>query len=114
MIEFKNVSKTYTTGTEAVHNAIDQEAAEHNNEFVTEERQTIAEAPTFDFEALVNEFNTLAGQLMNKNSSYYAPLVTNIIDKYLGKGKKVGEATPDQAEFISLIVDEIKEDLMTE
>ena len=32
----------------------------------------------------------------------------------LEAGKKVGEATPDQAEFISLIVDEIKEDLMTE
>jgi len=32
----------------------------------------------------------------------------------LGKGKKVAEATLDQAEFISLIVDEIKSDLMTE
>lgn len=108
------IEMNYDNLAEAVHNAIDKEAAEHNGEFVTEERQTIAEAPTYDFNALVNEFNTLAGQLMNKNSSYYAPLVTNIIDKYLGKGKKVGEATPDQAEFISLIVDEIKEDLMTE
>ena len=34
------------------------------------------------------------------------------VEKYLGKGKKVNDATPDQAEFIHLIVSEIKEDLV--
>lgn len=108
------IEMSYDNLANAVHEAIDKEAAEHDGKFVTEERQTITEAPTFDFDALVEEFNNLAGQLMNKNSAYYAPLVTSIIDKYLGKGKKVADATPEQAEFISLIVNEIKEDLIKE
>ena len=108
------IEMSYDNLANAVHEAIDKEAAEHDGKFVTEERQTITEAPTFDFNALVEEFNNLAGQLMNKNSAYYAPLITSIIDKYLGKGKKVADATPEQAEFISLIVNEIKEDLIKE
>jgi hypothetical protein len=38
------------------------------------------------------------------------PKITRIVDKYLGKGKKVSDATPDQAEFIHLILEEIKDD----
>ena len=41
-----------------------------------------------------------------------AAKITQIVDKYLGKGKKVSEATPDQAELIHLVVTEMKEDLM--
>jgi hypothetical protein len=40
------------------------------------------------------------------------PKVTQIIDRYLGKGRKISETTRDQAEFIHLIVTEIKEDLL--
>ena len=49
---------------------------------------------------------------MNKDPNYYAPRVTQIVDKYLGKGKKVSETTREQAEFINLIVSEMKEDLI--
>ena len=38
--------------------------------------------------------------------------ITVIIDKYLGKGKKVNETTPTQAEFIYLINNELKEDVL--
>jgi hypothetical protein len=41
-----------------------------------------------------------------------APKITSIVEKYLGKGKKVGDTTPEQAEFIYLIVSDIKTDLM--
>lgn len=106
------IPMSYNNLVQAVQEAIDKEASENNNEFVTDERQVITEAPVFDFEALMDEFNTMAGELMNKNSSYYAPLITAIVNKYLGKDKKVGEATPEQAEFISLINNEIREDLL--
>lgn len=108
------ITMSYDNLVKAVEDAINKEAAEHDGKFVTDERQTVASAPEFDFDALIDEFNTLVGKLMNKNGSYYAPLITDIVDKYLGKGKKVGEATPDQAEFISLILNEMKEDLITE
>ena len=54
------------------------------------------------------EFQKLTGDLMRKDPSN-GPKITEIVNRYLGKGKKASEATRDQAEFIALIVDEIKE-----
>ena len=70
------------------------------------------EAPTYDYEALMNEFQQIASELMAKNSEYYAPRVTKIVEKYLGKGKKISETSIDQAEFVSLIIDDIKDELV--
>lgn len=107
------IPMSYDNLVNALHAAIDKEAAEHNNEFVTEERATVVpEAPHYDFEALMKEFETLVGELMNKNQTYYAPRITEIVDKILGKGRKVSDATPNQAEFIHLIVEEIKAELV--
>jgi hypothetical protein len=109
------ITMSYDNLVNALHEAIDKEAAEHGNKFVTEERATVVpEQPVYDFEGLMKEFETLVGELMNKNSTYYAPRITEIVDRILGKGRKVSDATPSQAEFINLIVNEIKEDLMTE
>jgi hypothetical protein len=60
------------------------------------------------------EFQDLVGGLMNKNPQYYGPRITQVVDKYLGKGKKVSDATIEQAEFIALIIDEIRADLSAE
>ena len=38
--------------------------------------------------------------------------ITEVVDKYLGKGNKVTDATREHAEIIYLIVSEIKEDLL--
>lgn len=102
---------TYEALTDALNKAIDQEAAETNNQFVTNERMSAPIVKEYDFDALMGEFRELAGQLMQKSQTNGIK-ITQIVDKYLGKGKKVGDATPDQAEFIHLIVTEIKEDLM--
>ena len=40
--------------------------------------------------------------------SFYAPRITEITDKYLGKGKKVINATRDQVEQLALIIDDLK------
>ena len=103
---------TYDALEKAVRDAIDKEAQMTNGCFLTEERQAPVEAVTYDFDALMAEFQELVGALMNKDSAKYAPLVTKVIDKYLGKGKKVVDATRDQAELIYLIVTEIKEDIV--
>jgi hypothetical protein len=57
------------------------------------------------------EFKTLAETLMQQNQTNGVK-ITQIIDRYLGKGKKISEATPDQAELVYLIVNEIRQDLM--
>ena len=88
------------------------EANETNNLYVTNDRQAAPIFKEYDFDALMNEFKVLVGDLMERNSATNGPKITQIIDKYLGKGKKVTEATRDQAELIYLINTEIKEDLL--
>jgi len=85
----------YNALVAALNEAIDKEAKEHDNRYVTDERSTFAEAITYDYDALMAEFQELTGSLMNKNPAYYGPRITSIIDKYLGKGKKVSDTTID-------------------
>ena len=102
----------YRALTEALNEAIDREAAETNNQFVTNERQAAIIVTEYDYDALMAEFQEIAGQLMERAAATNGPKITQIIEKYLGKGKKITETTRDQAEFVYLIVNEIKEDLM--
>lgn len=103
---------SYESLTNALNRAIDKEANETNNQFVTNERQAAPILKEYDYEALMAEFQDIVGNLMNDNPQYYGPRITQIVDKYLGKGKKVADATIDQAEFIDLIISEIKDELI--
>ena len=103
---------SYDALTKALNDAIDQEANETGNMFVTNERQVAPIVKEYDYDALMAEFQSIVGKLMEKNSATNGPKITQIIDKYLGKGKKIAEATRDQAEFIYLIIEEIKATLM--
>lgn len=105
------IPMNYNSLIGAIHNAIDEEAAEHDNKFVTEERIEVVETPTYDYEKLMEEFQDLVSVVMAKNQSN-ANKITSIVERYLGKGKKVLETSPDQAEFIYLINTEIKEELI--
>ena len=105
---------SYEHLTEALNKAIDREAAEHNNKFVTNERMAAPEVKEYDYEALMSEFQGLAGRLMQKNSTTNGPKITRIVDKYFGKGKKVSDATIEQAELIHLVVEEIKEEFASQ
>lgn len=102
----------YQSLTEALNEAIDREATETNNQYVTNDRQAAVIIKEYDYDALMAEFQDLAGQLMERAAATNGPKITQIIEKYLGKGKKITETTRDQAEFVYLIVTEIKEDLM--
>lgn len=105
------IDLSYEALVEAVNSAIDKEAAEHDGKFVTDERITEIEAPEYDYGELMARFQELAGKLMNENPQNGVK-ITAIIDKYLGKGKKIGEATPAQVEMIYLIVTEIEDTLI--
>ena len=101
----------YKNLVNALNEAIDKEAAETAGQFVTSERIVAPSAVTYDYDALMTEFQDLVGQLMSKGTTN-GPKITAIVERYLGKGKKVGDTTPEQAEFVSLIVADIKSDLM--
>ena len=102
---------SYKNLIDALNEAIDKEAAETAGQFVTNERIVAPTAVTYDYDALMAEFQDLVGTLMSKGTTN-GPKITAIVEKYLGKGKKVSDSTPEQAEFIHLIVSDIKSDLM--
>ena len=103
---------TYDALTKAIGDAIDKEAQEHGNKFVTDARETTPVVKDYDFDALMSQFEGMVGDLMNKDQAYYAPRITQIIEKYLGKGKKMSGVTRDQAELVYLVVTEISDDLV--
>lgn len=103
---------SYEALTKALQEAINKEALENNGQYVTNKRQTISIAKEYDFDALMKEFSEIAGKLMETASAVNGPKITEIISKYLGKGKKISEATREQAELVYLIVQEIKDTLL--
>lgn len=102
---------SYDSLTKALNDAIDREANETNNAFVTDEKMDHVTVKEYDHDALVEEFQQLVGSLMQKDPKNGNKIVT-CVDKYLGKGKKVADTSPSQAELVYLIVTEIKEELM--
>lgn len=103
---------SYEALTKALNAAIDKEAAMTGGQYITDERE-VAVAPTeYNYDELRAEFGHITEELMSKDSNYYTPRIISIVEKYLGKGKKVGDTTPDQAEFIYLIINEIKDELI--
>lgn len=101
----------YTELVKALNAAIDKEAKENDNKFVTDERVSAVQTPEYNYDALMEEFQSIITPLMQKNPEYYGPRIVSIVEKYLGKGKKIADTTIDQAEFVYLIVSELKEEL---
>jgi predicted nucleic acid-binding Zn-ribbon protein len=103
---------TYQALVDALNDAIDKEAKITNNKFITNDKAvppTSLEENEFNFDDLMKTFNDLINNIPSEKIGYYAPRITEITDKYLGKGKKVINATRDQAEPIFLIVEDLKE-----
>lgn len=103
---------SYEALVQAVQNAIDKEAAEFDNKYVTDERETVEIAQNYDYSVEMTNCKEMISKLMTADQDKFGPLISQVITKYLGKGKKVSEATIDQVELIHLINEEIKEDLI--
>ena len=104
---------TYDALVQALNDAIDKEAKMTNNKFVTDERYE-TENIELNFDDLMLQCQSYIESIPKEKMEYYAPRITEIINKYLGKGKKLANATRDQVEQISLIVFDLKELLQGE
>lgn len=104
----EEIPTNYNELVKALHDAIEKEAAEYDNKFVTDEKIEIPDTPEYDFDALKSKFQDLVGQLMTANQSNSVK-ITAIVEQYLGKGRKVSECTSTQSEQIDLIVKDLEE-----
>lgn len=104
-----SIEFTYENLVKAISDAIDKQADEDGGKFVTDEvTQVVTKDVEYNFDILFAKFQDLVGELMSRNQSY-ATKITAVVDKYLGKGKKVNDCTEEQAEQLDLIVHDLEE-----
>lgn len=104
---------TYKNLVNAISEAIDKQAEEDGEELFTDERENAYRDTSshLDFDELMKAFQDIIAEFSKdeeKMETYYAPRVTQIVDKFLGKGKKVNDMNRDQVEQLALIVDDLK------
>lgn len=106
----------YNNLTNAIAKAIDEQSKQDGNaEYFTEERSNlyIDKEEELDFDALMNDFqdcvNRMIKQAGDKFEEFYSPRITQITEKYLGRGNKVSQCSREQVEALSLIVADLKE-----
>ena len=108
-----SIEFNYNNLVNAISDAIDKQAAEYDNQFVTDASAATESVQPLDFDELMDQFNTLVEKIQNATGAAFgtnwAPRIVEITDKYLGKGKKVSDATPKQVEQLELIVNELIE-----
>jgi hypothetical protein len=103
----------YKSLTKAIADAIEKQAEEDGQDLFTNERENayIDTTSHLDFDELMDEFKELIDNFSKdeeKMANYYAPRITEIIENYLGAGKKVNEMNRGQAEQLVLILDDLK------
>lgn len=103
----EEIPMSYQNLVATLQEAIEKEAQESNGQFVTNDKIEMPVAPTYDFDGLMATFQEIVGELMSENQTNSIK-ITAIVDKYLGKGKKVGDCTPEQVEQLDLIVSDLK------
>ena len=101
------IEMSYDNLVIAVREAIEKEAAEHDNKFITNEREQAVVRESYDYDTLMKEFQGLVQAIMEEDENN-ASKITAIIEHYLGRGKKASEITPYQAEFLYLINEDLK------
>lgn len=119
----------YKALVKAIGDAIDRQMKEDGEEYFTDTRQNLYTdtSAELNFDNLMNEFKELINSVPGikeansdddevnnseaavKFREYWAPRISEITDKYLGKGNKVNNCSREQVEALSLIVDDLKE-----
>ena len=108
---------SYENLTNAIAEAIDAQAKEDWQQFFTNEKSNLylKNDNELDFDKLMLEFQDVINRIIKKANSEevfqneYTPKITQITDKYLGRGNKVSQCSREQVEALSLIVEELKE-----
>ena len=114
---------TYTDLVKAIGDAIDKQAAEDGADLFTDKRENlhIDTSIALDFDELMKDFNNIIVNIPGSSDGkaetedgikfrdYWQPRISQIIEKYLGKGKKVRDLTRDQVEALDLIVSDLED-----
>ncbi len=106
---------SYDNLVNAIADAIDKQASLEGQEHFTNEMVNLHQDTTkeLNFDDLMSKFQSLMTSLIEETDgeifeSFWQPRVTEVIEKYLGKGNKISNCNRTQVEAISLIVDDLE------
>lgn len=97
--------------TAAIQKGIDAEREKNADSVVSFAEQKEQKESTelkLDFNSLMDEFNSITKELVDKDEKKYPPLIVQITERYLGPGAKVNNCNANQSEAISLIIEDLK------
>lgn len=101
---------TYDNLVNAIGEAIDKQMQEDGEDNFTDKRDDLhLQEESYDYEELKEEFFELAKKLVEEDPEFYPPRITAIVEKTLGKGKKMSDATIEQGMLISIILSDLRE-----
>lgn len=103
---FKHLKSPLPFSAKAYQDAVNEAIAQEDPENLKTERESnVVETQELDFDTLMKEATQIA---VAKHKEGRMEEVTAIVEKYLGAGKLLREATPKQIETVSVIVDELR------
>lgn len=83
-----------------------QEKAEGITAVSYEEQRETLSSEVLDFDAVKESVTVIGSELAEEG---YVEELVELVEKHLGKGKKVAEAKPHQAEILSVLLDDLKD-----
>ena len=111
-----SIDFNYENLVNAIGDAIDKQAQEYDNKYVTDApvEKTVKPQDSHNFDELMNEFNEIIQGIIKSATdeemqTYWQPRITSITDKHLGRGHKVGNMSREQTEALSLIVEDMRD-----
>ena len=95
----------------AISDAIDKQMEEDGAENFTSDRGNlhVITEKKLDFDVLMGAFTETTKTLMDKDPAFYGPRIVEIVERHLGKGKKISDCSRDQVEIVDLVVYDLKD-----
>ena len=103
----ESIELTYDNLVKAIGDAIDAQENAVKGSTTTASYNMHKEEKQYDFPALMKEVQETVGTIMSTRPEMEHKIVS-IVDKHLGKGRKVSDCTADQAELVDLILYDLK------
>ena len=109
----EEVPANYDALVKALNDAIDAAEKEKGAEFVTNEKNEF-KIEELDFDTVKAKFEEIVTKIITSHTEkemeeVWTPKITQITEKYLGKGKKASQCTRDQVEMLNLIVIDLED-----
>ena len=102
-----SIELSYDNLVKAIADAIDEQERVSKGTTTDSYSNLHTDDVEYDFPALMKEVQQTVGALMSGHPEMEHKIVS-IVDKHLGKGKKVSDCTPDQAALVDLILYDLK------